>query len=244
MFAISLFWPRNDDNTFKHSVYLWLSKKKPDLYNITDIILLLEKFFEFKYVGAVIAICLCIGGNDFLPNFHSVSHDYVLTTVTTDRNMLSNLVNFNYTASGDVTSIVEEVYLKMIKKLYCPKNLNDALLSMEDVRQMSVKLPNKNVFKHPQSWMPPESALRKLCRLTQCQIDYLMTSYNHSAELPDFLASGCLLKSNDGDIIYNLGENIHTDDKASLLVIPEDQLTARIDQAKLVKRRSKNGNLL
>lgn len=43
MFALSQYWPRNDDDSFKTPVYILLQKAKLDLYNITDIISCLEK---------------------------------------------------------------------------------------------------------------------------------------------------------------------------------------------------------
>ena len=216
------------------------------MYNITGIILQLENFFEQKHVGAIIAISFCIGGNDFLPNFHGISHESILTAVTTDKNILSGLIRFTYKPSGEVLkcTIDEEMYLKLMKKLYCPNNLNEELLSLEEVSQLAIKPPNKSEFRHPQSWMPPETALKKLCQRTQCQIDYLMTCYDHSADLPDFLSKGCLLKSKDGDVVYDLGENIHTGDKTSLLTIPEDHLSANLIKAKIVQRKSKKRGLV
>ena len=45
MFCLSLHWPRNVDGSFRNKVYVLLQKQKSELYDITDIIELLEKQF-------------------------------------------------------------------------------------------------------------------------------------------------------------------------------------------------------
>lgn len=81
IFAVSLYWPRNPDGTFKFPVYVWLQKQKPEIYNITGILTTLEREFPNKYIGAILAIVLSMGGNDYLPNFHGISHEKLLNNV-------------------------------------------------------------------------------------------------------------------------------------------------------------------
>lgn len=99
-----------------------------------------------------------------------------------------------------------------MKELYCPKLQNPHELTFAEVRQLTIKPPNKE-FRHPQTWIPLEGALKKLGSLIQCHIDYLMSTWNHEADLPKFLEYGCLLKTTDGDIIYDLGDDIHVPEK-------------------------------
>ncbi|CAC5386649.1 unnamed protein product [Mytilus coruscus] len=56
-FAICHLWPRNDNSSFKHSVYIILQKpgSTMDTYNITAISELLEKRWNDKYIGIKIA---------------------------------------------------------------------------------------------------------------------------------------------------------------------------------------------
>ena len=246
MFYVSLHWPRNEDGSFKIQVFVWLNKKKPELYNITGIVMLIETYTRKQHSAATIAVALCMGGNDFLPSYHGMTHETLVSTVLNNRRMLENFLKFTYTSSDKAVActVSEDVYLMLLKTLYCPSNLNCDIFTMKEVRQLSIKLPNRSEFRHPQSWMPPESALKNLCRLTQCQADYLMTAGDHSAELPNFVERGCLIKSNDGHVAYNLGNDTYTREKKLLLEIPEDELSAKMKEAKVSKSKTKKRGLL
>ena len=45
LFSISFYWARKENGKFKNKVYVLLQKQKPELYNITGIIELLEERF-------------------------------------------------------------------------------------------------------------------------------------------------------------------------------------------------------
>lgn len=111
------------------------------------------------------------------------------------------------------------------------------MLTPEEVRQMSIKLPNKD-FKHPQSWLPPVSVLKTLTKLIQCQIDYLLTCWNHEALMPAFLSYGCITRTDAGDLIYTMGPDMHTDDKITLLHLSDEDLAAAIRRSKIVRKKS------
>ena len=85
--------------------------------------------------------------------------------------------------------------------------------------------------------MPPLSALHSLTKLIQCQIDYLLTSWNHSAELPDFMAYGCFTKTEAGELLYDMGPETHTEDRQNLIAIPEDELLSCVAKAKVTRKR-------
>lgn len=42
----------------------------------------------------------------------------------------------------------EDLYLEIVKRLYCPQNINSELLSLDEVRQISIKPPGKQI-RHP-----------------------------------------------------------------------------------------------
>ena len=48
---------------------------------ITDIVEFLEVKYRNKQVGLIVAMGLCLGWNDFLPEFHGQSHSKVLSAI-------------------------------------------------------------------------------------------------------------------------------------------------------------------
>jgi hypothetical protein len=49
LFSISFYWARKENGKFKNKVYVLLQKQKPELYNITGIIELLEERFGLSW---------------------------------------------------------------------------------------------------------------------------------------------------------------------------------------------------
>ena len=74
LFSISFYWARKENGKFKNKVYVLLQKQKPELYNITGIIELVEERFGLES-ACNISILLCLGGNDFLPKYQGISHE-------------------------------------------------------------------------------------------------------------------------------------------------------------------------
>ncbi|VDI44368.1 Hypothetical predicted protein [Mytilus galloprovincialis] len=85
--------------------------------------------------------------------------------------------------------------------------------------------------------MPPESALRQLGKLVQCQIDYLLTTFNHEANLPNFVGSGCLNLRQDGTTIFNLGPECHISNKKDLLTVPEEVIGKKLKEYAMPLKR-------
>jgi hypothetical protein len=57
---------------------------------------------------------------------------------------LTNLIKFTKESGKPISgNLNEEIYLNTVKKLYCPCNLQPDVLSLECVRQISIKLPGK-----------------------------------------------------------------------------------------------------
>lgn len=80
LFALLENWPERE-GAYIHPVYVILQKpqKKMDIYNVTAIMTEIEK--EFKNDNDIvkkISIVLCMGGNDFIPKFNSISHKKML----------------------------------------------------------------------------------------------------------------------------------------------------------------------
>ncbi|KAL3854981.1 hypothetical protein ACJMK2_014213 [Sinanodonta woodiana] len=162
LFGISLHWKRNQSGAFTHPVYVWLQKQKPELYNISKIIESIERYFNKKYSAALIAIILSMGGNDFLPRHYGISYEKILMKAIDNKGLeLFKLFNMEIQETEESVSSITlniDAYICFLKDLYCPKIYNAAALSFDEVRQMTIKMPGKE-FRHPQTWMPPESAL-------------------------------------------------------------------------------------
>ena len=234
IFALSLYWDRDEDGNFKWPVYVWLQKTKPEIFDITGIIRAIEKQFEIADVAAIISLILCMSGNDFLPNFYNMSHHKLLSIITGDTTLLEQLFTFQRHDRKIICHINCNVYVEIIKKNYCPANLQHTKLTAEEVRQLSIKRPNKD-FRHPQSWMPPMSGLKMVAKLVQCQIDYMLTVWCHESLLPDFKSYGCIMRSDAGEIIYDMGPDMHVEDKDSLLILSDTEMETAIGRAKVVK---------
>ena len=153
MFALNLHLEKDEDGNFKWPVYVWLKKDKQEIYDITGIIRALEKQFDTTNVAAIISLILCMGGNDFLPNFNNMSHHKLLSIITSDTALLEQLFTFQRDGRKITCTINRDIYVDIIKRHYCPANLQHEKHTTEEVRQLSIKRPKKD-FKHPQTWMP------------------------------------------------------------------------------------------
>ena len=226
--AVSEYWPRLPNKKFKNDVFLLLKKPKkdmkPDLYCITKIVETLEIENTNSDIGVITAFVLCIGGNDYIPKFYGISHLQWMKAIIENKTCCDNLfliARQEHTHAIESISVNEDVYISILKDLYCPKRLRGRNLTYEEVRQMSIKLPGKEV-KIPQQWLPPLSAIRKVLCLIKSQIDYLLTVCKPEADLPDFIGNGGLRGTKEGDIIYDLGEDVRYNNENELTTIPED----------------------
>ncbi|CAC5415752.1 unnamed protein product [Mytilus coruscus] len=230
MFALCHLWPRNDNSSYKHPVYIILQKpgSTMDIYNITAILELLEKRWNDKYIGIKIAIFLCLGGNDFLPKFYNISHLNVVNTIVATDHLFQNLVRVEENEKDQQTflnvTFSQESYRELIKLLYCPKTLDSTMLSFEEIRQLTVKAPTAKSSDPPRNyalWMPAAAAvLNKLSLNINCLIKYYLSAGQHTAILPNFLQDGCLLKLPTGEIEYNLGSEASVDSESEILIFP------------------------
>jgi hypothetical protein len=128
-----------------------------------------------------------------------------------------------------------------MKHVYCPNFFNPSSLTYQEVRQMSIQIPNpkkKEMMRNPQLWMPLELVVEQLSKNVSCLIQYYLSAGNHSAQLPDFLTNGCLTKTKTGEIEYDFGEHAYISDLQSLLTIPREELLLKMNaNKKTVKRK-------
>ena len=136
------------------------------------------------------AVCLSLGGNDFLPKFYGISHATKLYIFLKHEQIYNNLIHI-ITENNKILSIdfSSNAYKDFMKHVYCPIFFNPSRLTYQEVRQMSIQIPNpkKNeVIRNPQLWMLPELVVEQLSKNVSCLIQYYLSAGNHSAQLPDF----------------------------------------------------------
>ena len=93
------------------------------------------------------------------------------------------------------------------------KRKNVATSTFEEIRQASMvtnSVLQGPKMRNPQLWMPPKEVLLRVAKLITLQIDYYLTAGTHDAGLPSFLESGCLKKTDDGEVEYDFGDQVHT----------------------------------
>ena len=208
IYTVAKYWNRNAEGKFRYQVFVILQKQrgKHDIYNITAMLQIMEESFQDQNIGIKVALALCLGGNDFYPKSHQISHETVVKEVTENPQFRQNL--FNITES---ISIDKQVLIQLYKALYCPKKFQGHSLSYENVRALTIGKKDdeskKGGFKtnNPRRWLPPESVVDRLGELFQLQIDYYETAGKHDAKMPDFLGSSCLTKTSAGEVEYDFG---------------------------------------
>ena len=227
IFSVSLLWPRKDDGSFKHPVFVILQKQKfMDVYNITGIIELLEGHFKEPNIAAKVAVILCMGGNDYMLRYQGITHTKIVKEFLKNDAVRHNLLSFD----KEPPHVSVAYYKMLVKHLYCPSSLDPTKLSVEDIRQISIKPPGK-IIRPTLSWMPPETVLDKMANLLDLQVQYLLTAGDSEALLPDFKSCG-IFKETEGGIEYDFGPDSHIDIN-SAVTCDQDRLKESIEHAKI-----------
>ena len=190
MFVLSKQWPRYSNRKFRNPVYVILQKPRSimDIYNVTKILEVLEHSFADQDIGMKLAVAICMGGNDFIPSCHQISHDSILKLFVKEQ-YRRNL----FLIQSGMMRIDQTWFTDFYKTIYCPKRYTPSDYTFEDVRAMTIgKITDERQqsgFKtrDPRQWLPPMSALHRLNELMQLQVQYLETAGNHAACLPSFL---------------------------------------------------------
>ncbi|CAC5361545.1 unnamed protein product [Mytilus coruscus] len=168
MFTLSYLWPRSVDGKYLHPVHIVLQKPGSvmDVYNITEILQILEQAWNDPYIGIKMSIFLSLGGNDFLPKFYGISHSTILQTIMKNQNLRENLVKVQHNNNKIEVEFDSNLYVELMKILYCPKAYNYSELSFEEVRQLTIKVPtikDINQNRNPKLWLPASSVLKSAC---------------------------------------------------------------------------------
>lgn len=144
LFTVAHCWARKSDGSFRNPVYVCLNKKngQMDIYNITGLLEAFERVFDDKDIGVKLAVGLSLGGNDYLPRFHNITHTAQLLALF-ESNIFRQCL-FTCILEGQNLSVVrvnKEIYKEFIKALYCPKSLDWNKLEFDEVRQISIQTP-------------------------------------------------------------------------------------------------------
>ena len=247
MFVVSRWWQRDSEGKFANEVYVKLQKAGCcDLYNITSIVSTLENALG-QGTGAILALSLCLAGNDFLPRFQGISHSKMCRIIMSNSSIRTSLFNL------DNCSINVDVFVDLMKILYCPASLNHVLLSFEEGRQLSIQPPTLNKTKiptkvfsfsdgqiqlrHPKLWLPPQECLQKLTLLINAYFKYIATLGIHEARLPDF--SNCCVEEHGQRLEYNFGVQSHVSSVSELLKIDEAALKLKVSITKKTASRKR-----
>lgn len=135
LFAMSFLWPRKEDGKFKNPVYVILQKAGSifDIYNVTQLIEILESAWHEKYFAAKVAIGLSLGGNDFLLKFHNITHSKTLELFCSDA-FRTELIRISVDDGTCKEAIDKNTYFNFIKHLYCSQKKKTEKPSFDEIR--------------------------------------------------------------------------------------------------------------
>ena len=209
LFAVSRRWKRDEKHQFINPVYVILQKPagKLDIYNITGMLALFERYYCDINIGTTLSIGLCVGGNDFIPKLYQMSHDRILKLLASSPWLRLNLC---HTDNGKLI-LNQDCLVQLYKTLYCPKKYCCDSLTFENVRAISIsKRPDASAkggysTNDPRKWLPPETAIRRLGELLQLQMTYLQSAGNHEAECLDVMQTHTLRQNSSGEMEYDFG---------------------------------------
>ena len=112
------------------------------------------------------------------------------------------------------------------------------MIKKEEKRQMSVQLPQKsdrNEYRDARNWVPPASAIEKMCELLQCYCDYMLTAGTPNAAAPD--VSMCFI-STESQVQYDLGPETYVSSPKFILTHTPSELVEKMAQNRTVRKRS------
>ena len=252
LFALSVFWPKFENGKYRNPVYVQLVKPGGhfDLYNVTGILELLQATFSDPNIGLTFSMSLCLGGNDFLPKFRGITHSRLMQAIFSDSKIREDLFQITMAVNHPTgLQVNSDMYLHLLKCLYCPKGVKASELTYDEVRQMTInpnRVRRKDVpafrftteqanLRDPWLWLPPSSCMLKMCSLINCMAEYLFCAGRHDADLPDF-SKTCL--SVDGKT-YELGEDMNCRSVDELLTsaLQESRPALSRNDKSRVKRR-------
>ncbi|CAC5364010.1 unnamed protein product [Mytilus coruscus] len=113
----------------------------------------------------------------------------------------------------DATFIYDDttVYKDFVKTLF--SSMSKIQVSFEEVRHNSMFCKQRktndrmdsSLLRNAKLWLPPESCLERMAELVNLQIEYLETTGDSMAKLPNFLEKDCLKITETGEVEYHFG---------------------------------------
>ena len=113
-----------------------------------------------------ISILLCLWGNYFLSKYQGIQKNHI-NNHWHSRNTYKFDIFYKRIWETNQWKLKRRDFSQHCQELYCPLNLEPQVLSLECVRQISIKPPGKRLW-HPKSWIPPVTAcIDKCCKSHQ-----------------------------------------------------------------------------
>ncbi|CAC5418114.1 unnamed protein product [Mytilus coruscus] len=168
---------------------------------------ILESSFENEDdIVKKVSIVLCTGGNDFIPKFHNISHKKMLSLFMSNEHFRLNLFQ---KSEKNIHQLNTTVYKDFIKTLF--SSMSNIHVSFEEARHNSMFCKqrktndqmDKSLLRNAKLWLHPESCLERMAELVNLQIEYLETTGDSMAKLPNFLEKECLKMTETGEVEYH-----------------------------------------
>ena len=108
----------------------------------------MKEEYRNRDTAVIVALALSLGGNDFIPTFYGISYQQWLALLMGNDDYCNNLFTIKRNVQTNIIESIflnEDIYISMKKKLNCPKTLDEAKLTFEEVRLLSIKLPGKEI---------------------------------------------------------------------------------------------------
>ena len=216
MFLVARHWPRFESGKFKNKVHVVLQKpnKLFDIYCISGIVEELESAYHTRDIALVVAVVLCIGGNDFLTGFRNRSHTKVLTIVLENEKLWKDLL-----VNDATVALRRDKFVLLVKYLYSSKKLDAATSEYQTIRHHTISAKRTKrksslgvLVNDPESWLPPLSAIERLAELVDFQLQYLLTTGYHNEQLPNIERCSCSVTLPNGSVAYDFGPDAHVTD--------------------------------
>ncbi|KAK3582941.1 hypothetical protein CHS0354_019948 [Potamilus streckersoni] len=116
----------------------------------------IEMRYDEDKIAVILSFSLSSGVSDFIPKCYGTSHEKWLKGIFENETFRRNLFKIR-SIPGSVhlsVNIVQGYYTSLQKSLSCRSKHDANIRSLDEVRQLRIKLPGKYV-RSPKLWMPP-----------------------------------------------------------------------------------------
>ncbi|CAC5357204.1 unnamed protein product [Mytilus coruscus] len=156
-----------------------------------------------------VSIVLVLEANDFIPKFHNISHKKMPSLFMSNEHFRLNLFQ---KSEKNIHQLNTTVYKDFIKTLF--SSISNIQVSFEEVRHNSMFCKQRKTTDQIDTsflrnakllLLPPKSCLERMAELVNLQIEFLETTGDSTAKLPNFLEKDCLKKTETGEVEYHFG---------------------------------------